>query len=63
MVRIPSKDITWRCDIENGILIGRLEVSFTCTAVNHGPDHNTAVLQITISARQSKYLQHDHMPE
>lgn len=51
MVRIPSSDFTWYCDTEKGILRGRLEVSFTVTTVNHGPDHNTAVLCITISAR------------
>lgn len=49
MVRIPSSDITWHCDTEKGILTGRLEVSFTCTAMNHAPDSNTAVLRITIS--------------
>ncbi|MCD7998767.1 MAG: hypothetical protein LUH21_16210 [Clostridiales bacterium] len=51
MIRIPSSDITWRCDTEQGVLSGRLEVSFTCTAMNHRPGCNTAVLHITISAR------------
>lgn len=51
MIRIPSKDVIWRCDTENGILTGRLEVSFTCTAIKHAPDRSTAVLCIKISAR------------
>lgn len=54
MIRIPSSHILWECDAEKGILTGRLEVSFTCTAVNHNPDKNTAVLIITISARDMK---------
>lgn len=51
MVRIPSSDIIWRCDTEKGVLSGRLNVSFTVTTVNHPPDHNTAVLCVTVSAR------------
>lgn len=51
MVRIPSRDIVWCCDAEQGVLTGRLQVSFACSVMNHTPDHNTAVLCISISAR------------
>lgn len=48
-VRIPTRDILWRCSRENRSLVGSLTASFTCTAGRQHMPEREAVLRIHIA--------------
>lgn len=51
-VRIPTKDILWKCSEKQRNLSGQLEIGFTCTAGFHGKDHNRAVMCVDVLGAQ-----------
>lgn len=48
-VGIPTRDIEWSCNAEEGVLRARVVVAFTCTAGYHSLEDNVAIMHLEVT--------------